>query len=60
MKLVYLILCCKGFENVGYIDDIYFKDSIFRDCKINVFSIVKLFIDLGFILNMVKLVFILS
>lgn len=58
MKPAYSTLHCKGFENVGYINDTYLKDSTFRDCKINVSSTVKLFTDLGLTLNMAKSVLI--
>ena len=33
MKPAYSTLRCKGFENVGYIDDTYLKGSTFHDCK---------------------------
>ena len=58
MKPAYSTLRCKGFENVGYIDDTYLKGSTFHDCKINVSSTVKLFTDLGLTLNMAKSVLI--
>ena len=47
MKPAYSTLRCKGFQNVGYIDDEYLKGSTFHDCEINVSSTVKLFTDLG-------------
>ena len=58
MKPAYSALRCKGFENVGYIDDTYLKDSTFHDCETNVSSTVKLFTDLGLTLNMAKSVLI--
>ena len=58
MKPAYSTLRCKGFENVGYIDDTYLKGSTSHDCQLNVSSTVKLFIDLGLTLNMAKSVLI--
>ena len=36
MKPACSALGCKGFENVGYIDDTYLKGSTFHDCETNV------------------------
>ena len=47
----YSTLRCKGFENVGYIDDTCLKGSTVHDCKINVSSTVNLFTDLGLTLK---------
>ena len=58
MKPAYSTLRCKGFENVGYIDDTYLKGSTLHDCEMNVSSTVKLFTDLGLTLNMAKSVLI--
>ena len=58
MKLAYSTLRCKGFENVGYIDDTYLKGSTFRACETNVSTTVRLFTDLGLTLNMAKSVLI--
>lgn len=43
MKPVYSTLRCKGFENVGYIDDTYLKGRTFHDCEVNITNTVKLF-----------------
>ena len=53
MKPVYSSLRCKGFENVGYIDDTYLKGSTFHDRETNVSTTVKLFTDLGLTLKSV-------
>ena len=60
MKPAYSTFSCKGFENVGYIDDTYLKGSTFHDCETNVSSTIKLFTDLGLTLNMAKSVLITS
>ena len=52
MKPAYSTLRCKGFKNVGYIDDTYPKGSTFHDCEINISTTVKLFTDLSLTLNM--------
>ena len=54
MKPAYSTLRCKGFENVGYIDNTYLKGSTFHACETNVSTTVKLFTDLGVTLNMAK------
>lgn len=58
MKPVYSTLRCKGFENVGYIDDTYLKGTTFHDCEVKITNRVKLFRDLGLTLNMAKSVLI--
>lgn len=57
MKPVYSTLRCKGFENVGYIDDTYLKGRTFHDCEVNITNTVKLFRDC-LTLNMAKSVLI--
>ena len=58
MKPVYSTLGCKGFENVGYIDDTYLKGRTFHDCEVNTTNTVKLFRDSSLTLNMAKSVLI--
>ena len=58
MKPAYPILCCKGLENVGYIDNTYLKGNTFYDCETNVATTTKLFRDLDLTLNMEKSVLI--
>lgn len=57
LKPVYATLRSQGQENVGYIDDSYLQGGTFEDCETNVAVTVKLFRDLGFILNHKKSVF---
>lgn len=54
MKPVYSYLRCKGWENVGYIDDTYLQGSDSQECENNISETVTLFKELGFSLNETK------
>ena len=54
MKPAYSVLRCKGFGNVGYIDDTYLQGKTFYDCEVNISTAGKLFRDLDLTSNMGK------
>lgn len=51
MKPVYSALRCKGWENVGYIDDTYLQGSSFHECQTSIVNTISLFKELGFDMN---------